>query len=122
MKNLIITIALVSIWGMSFAKGGDSTETKNNSSNDQTIIIENWMLQPNWFSTDEQTISIEDVQTINLNIATEEELEIESWMFDTTFSSICIESQENNLEIENWMFSTKMDEQENELQLEKWMF
>jgi hypothetical protein len=115
MKNLILTIAMVSIFSISNAEGIKTYEPEKISTTENSIIIESWMLNTHYFEETEAVISIEMVKSINLNIDAEKEISLESWMFESD------EIIENEMALESWMFET-YNVEEKALELEEWMF
>jgi len=115
MKNLILTIAMVSIFSISNAEGIKTYEPEKISTTENNILIESWMLNTNYFEEAEAEISMEMVKSINLSIDAEKEIGLESWMFENN------EYVENKMELEGWMFET-YNVEEKALELEEWMF
>jgi hypothetical protein len=122
MKTLIITIALVSFWGMSFATGENTFNPESINSTDQNIKIENWMLQSNYFMNEDDTMDFNDVSMINLEETKEEAMQIESWMLVDLSKELTLSNNEKSLKIENWMMNSFENESESPIKLENWMF
>jgi hypothetical protein len=121
MKTLLLTIAMLGFNAISFATNDKSFNPENIEAKDQSLKIEAWMMQTDYFST-EDTLDMEDVANINLEEETENKLEIEDWMMKDFSESSNIHSNEKALKIEDWMLKPINEVKKQKLKLESWMF
>lgn len=115
MKTIILGVAIAMLVGSS-AMANRSTEVDINS-----VIVEENETLDNWMT---DLSSWNSLKLATVEVDTEEELELETWMINLD-SEVWCSDQEKEMEIEDWMTRINnnwiTEEMEEDLTLEVWM-
>lgn len=123
MKNLISKVSIAAILLIAVFTKVNATGLENiKNYAESALIIESWM-------TDEAIWNNSNALNVNLLLEAESNLELESWMMNTSFTGMTFQLEpevESELDVEYWMIDSKYwqlnyIETEQRLEIEEWM-
>ena len=99
MKKLMIIAALFLTTGILDAKEIKKTDSTSIEAVDKPIMIEAWMLQPDWLNITETEITVQDAKQIKMESFEDTPIQLENWMMKPLVNT----EEESVIEIQEWM-------------------